>query len=186
MASRFKDHTPVVVVTEPDIPISKTFDTSVELSEIEIDELNDVMTQIKLQLRIPVETKMLDTIKRNWKGCTHFNNVLTWCVDTAEWLERENKLDKERLFGMLINAMKNDKKPSYRPSSPEKLENASAYAPKQPAQQPTQQQLQKLVEAKEKGLIRDLFDSAGDGVLKVIDRLGYAMPWHNWFGMPTY
>jgi hypothetical protein len=56
------------------------------------------------------------------------------------------------------------------------------YAPKQPGQQPTQQQLQKLVEAKEKGLIRDLFDSV-DGVLKVIDRLGYAMPWYDWFGM---
>ncbi|MBW4591291.1 hypothetical protein G7B40_039090 [Aetokthonos hydrillicola Thurmond2011] len=65
----------------------------------------------------------------------------------------------------------------------EKLENASAYAPKQPGQQPTEQQLQKLVEAKEKGLIRDLFDSAGDGVLKVIDRLGFAMPWYEWLGL---
>ncbi|MBO3463094.1 hypothetical protein G7B40_038010 [Aetokthonos hydrillicola Thurmond2011] len=115
-------------VTAPTAPITKTFDTSVELSDIEIDELSDVMTQIKLQLRIPVEAKMKDTIKRNWKGCTHFNNALAWCVDTAEWLESQNKLDRERLFGMLINAMKNDKKPKDHPSSREKLENASAYS----------------------------------------------------------
>ncbi|MBO3461223.1 hypothetical protein G7B40_037560 [Aetokthonos hydrillicola Thurmond2011] len=177
-----QDHTPVVVVTEPTKPIKKTFDTSVELSEIEIDELSDVMTQIKLQLRIPIEAGFKDSIKRNWKGDTHFNNALAWCVETAEWLERQNKLDRERLFGMLINAMKNDKKPRAA-SSPEKLENASAYAPKQPGQQPTEQQLQKLAEAKEKGLIRDLFDSAGDGVLKVIDRLGFAMPWYEWLGL---
>ncbi|MBO3463464.1 hypothetical protein G7B40_039330 [Aetokthonos hydrillicola Thurmond2011] len=169
-------------VTAPTTPITRTFDTSVELEEIEIDELSDVMTQIKLQLRIPIETGFKDSIKRNWKGDTHFNNALAWCVDTAEWLESQNKLERERLFGMLINAMKNDKKPNNRPS-PEKLENASAYAPKQPGQQPTQQQLQKLCEAKEKGLIRDLFDSAGDGVLKVIDRLGFAMPWYEWLGL---
>ena len=71
---------------------------------------------------------MKDSIKRNWKGDTHFNNALAWCVDTAEWLERENKLEKERLFGMLINAMKSDKKPKGAASSPEKLQNASAYS----------------------------------------------------------
>ena len=169
-------------VTAPTAPINKIFDTSVKLEEIEIDELSDVMTQIKLQLRIPIEAGFKDSIKRNWKGDTHFNNALAWCVETAEWLERQNKLDKERLFGMLINAMKNDKKPRAG-ASPEKLENASAYAPKQPGQQPTQEQLQKLREAKEKGLIRDLFDSAGDGVLKVIDRLGFAMPWYEWLGL---
>jgi hypothetical protein len=169
-------------VTAAITPINKTFDTSVELEEIEIDELSDVMTQIKLQLRIPIEAGFKDSIKRNWKGDTHFNNALAWCVDTAEWLERQNKLDRERLFGMLINAMKNDKKPRAG-ASPEKLENASAYAPKQPGQQPTQEQLEKLCEAKEKGLIRDLFDSAGDGVLKVIDRLGFAMPWYEWLGL---
>ncbi|MBW4586159.1 hypothetical protein G7B40_024825 [Aetokthonos hydrillicola Thurmond2011] len=113
-------------VTAPTTPITKTFDTSVELEEIEIDELNDVMTQIKLQLRIPIEAGFKDSIKRNWKGDTHFNNALAWCVETAEWLERQNKLEKEKLFGMLINAMKNDKKP--RAASPEKLENASAYS----------------------------------------------------------
>ncbi|MBO3461202.1 hypothetical protein G7B40_037665 [Aetokthonos hydrillicola Thurmond2011] len=170
-------------VTAAITPITKTFDTSVELEDIEIDELSDVMTQIKLQLHIPIEAGFKDSIKRNWKGDTHFNNALAWCVETAEWLESQNKLDRERVFGMLINAMKNDKKPNNRPSSPEKLENASAYAPKQPGQQPTQQQLQKLCEAKEKGLIRDLFDSAGDGVLKVIDRLGFAMPWYEWLGL---
>jgi len=34
---------------------------------------------------------MKDTIKRNWKGCTHFSNALFLCVETAEWLESQNK-----------------------------------------------------------------------------------------------
>ncbi len=176
---------PLAVVATPTSPISKTFDASVELEDIDIDELGDVMTQIKLQLRIPIGTGMKDSIKRNWKGDTHFNNALTWCVETAEWLERENKLDKERLFGMLINAMKSDKKPKAAASQPEKLQNASAYSNKQPVQEPSEQQLRQLVEAKEKGLIQNLFDSAGDGVLKVIDRLGFAMPWYEWSGLQT-
>ena len=178
-------HVQNTVVTTPSIPVIKTFDTSADLEDIDIDELGDVMTQIKLQLRIPIGVGMKDSIKRNWKGCTHFNNALAWCVDTAEWLERENKLEKERLFGMLINAMKSDKKPKAATASPEKLQNASAYSNKQPVQEPDSQQLQKLIEAKEKGLIQNLFDSAGDGVLKVIDRLGFAMPWYEWSGLQT-
>ncbi|MBO3464282.1 hypothetical protein G4P69_37720, partial [Aetokthonos hydrillicola CCALA 1050] len=63
------------VSTSVTTPITKTFDTSAELEEIEIDELSDVMTQIKLQLRIPVEAGFKDSIKRNWKGDTHFNNA---------------------------------------------------------------------------------------------------------------
>ena len=176
---------PVAVVTTPTSPISKIFDASVELEDIDIDELGDVMTQIKLQLRIPIGTGMKDSIKRNWKGATHFNNALTWCVETAEWLERQNKLEKERLFGMLINAMKSDKKPKAAAASPEKLQNASAYTNKQPVQEPTEEQLQRLIEAKEKGLIQKLFDSGGDGVLKVIDKLGFAMPWYEWSGLQT-
>jgi len=173
------------VVTTPTPPASKVFDASAEMEDIDIDELTDVMTQIKLQLRIPIGVGMKDSIKRNWKGCTHFNNALAWCAETAEWLERENKLDKERLFGMLINAMKSDKKPKGAASSPDKLQNASAYVAKQHGQEPDSQQLQKLIEAKQKGLIQDLFDSAGDGVLKVIDRLGFAMPWYEWSGLQT-
>ncbi len=175
----------VATPTTPTPPASKTFDASVELEDIDIDELGDVMTQIKLQLRIPIGMGMQENIKRNWKGCTHFNNALTWCVETAEWLERENKLEKERLFGMLINAMKLDKKPRAQAPSEEKLQNASAYSSKQPVQEPTEEQLQRLIEAKEKGLIQNLFDSAGDGVLKVIDRLGFAMPWYEWSGLQT-
>ena len=117
-----------MAVTTPTPPASKTFDASAELEDIDIDELGDVMTQIKLQLRIPIGTGMKDSIKRNWKGATHFNNALASCVETAEWFERQNKLEKEKLFGMLINAMKLDKKPRAAASSPEKLQNASAYS----------------------------------------------------------
>ena len=119
---------PIAVITTPTPPASKIFDASVELEDIDIDELGDVMTQIKLQLRIPIGTGMKDSIKRNWKGDTHFNNALASCVETAEWFERQNKLEKEKLFGMLINAMKLDKKPRAAASSPEKLQNASAYS----------------------------------------------------------
>ena len=137
------------------------------------------MTQIKLQLRIPIEMGFKDSIKRNCKGDTHFNNALTWCVETAEWLERENKLEKERLFGMLINAMKSDKKPKGSASSPEKLQNASAYVAKQPEKEPSEQQMQKLTEAIVLGAIRELFPS-GDGVLKVIHFSGHSEPWYDW------
>lgn len=119
---------PITVVATPTVSVTKTFDTSVELEDIDIDELTDVMTQIKLQLRIPIGVGMKDSVKRNWKGCTHFNHALEWCAETAEWLERQNKLEKEKLFGMLINAMKQDKKPKAVASSPEKLQNASAYS----------------------------------------------------------
>ena len=61
----------------------------------------------------------------------------------------------------------------------ESLQNASAYVVKQQKLEPSLQQMQKLTEALELGVIRELFPS-GDGVLKVIHKSGHSEPWYDW------